>query len=69
MTADRARNGRPAPLFVTDPQRAGDGPRPVRAGSGLALGFLTGGVQDTAAQGRVPKMVSAKRLEWIFECP
>ena len=50
--------------------RAGDGPRPVRAGSGLASWFLAGGGAEVSdAQGRVLKIVSAKRLETIFGCP
>jgi hypothetical protein len=31
--------------------------------------FLAGGGLGSAAQGRVPKMLSAKRLERIFGCP
>jgi hypothetical protein len=47
---------------------AGDGPRPVRAGSGMTFGFWPKGVQGPRAQGRVQKMLSVKRLKRIFGC-
>ena len=43
----------------------------VRSGQALAWPLVSGrrGCRGSDAQGRVPKMISAKRFEMIFGCP
>ena len=69
LAAAVAVNSAQAILQQAGPHFAGDGLRPVRAGSRLALGFWPECPQSSRAQVWVPEILSAKRSERILGCP